>query len=94
MPYVAEISRLHPTCLLFLIDQSGSMEDPFGGDAVPDTGGGAGSGPGSKAQSVADALNRLLSTLVIRATKAEGVRHYFDVGVIGYGRKVGSAFEG
>ncbi|HEY8743802.1 MAG TPA: vWA domain-containing protein [Chloroflexota bacterium] len=94
MPYVAEISRLHPTCLLFLIDQSGSMEDPFGGDAVADTGGGAGPGPGSKAQSVADALNRLLSTLVIRATKAEGVRHYFDVGVIGYGRKVGSAFEG
>jgi len=57
-------------------------------------GDGAGPGAGSKAQSVADALNRLLSTLVIRATKAEGVRHYFDIGVIGYGRKVGPAFEG
>jgi hypothetical protein len=89
MPYSAEISRLHPTCLLFLIDQSASMEDPFGGDAGPD-----GAGAGSKAQSVADAINRLLSSLVIRATKAEGVRHYFDVGVIGYGSKVGPAFDG
>lgn len=87
MAYSAEISRLHPACLLFLIDQSASMEDPFGGETAGDTG-------GSKAQSVADALNRLLSTLVIRATKAEGVRHYFDVGVIGYGAKVGPAFGG
>ncbi|MGI8912309.1 MAG: vWA domain-containing protein [Chloroflexota bacterium] len=94
MPYVAEISRLHPTCLLFLIDQSGSMEDPFGGDAAADGSGPAGLRAGSKAQSVADAINRLLSTLVIRATKAEGVRHYFDVGVIGYGSRVGPAFDG
>lgn len=88
MPYSAEISRLNPACLLFLIDQSGSMEDPFGGEASD-------GGGGSKAQSVADALNRLLSTLIIRATKAEGVRHYFDVGVIGYGgNNVGPAFGG
>lgn len=94
MPHVAEISRLHPACLLFLIDQSASMEDPFGGDSGAG-GSGAGEGAaGSKAQSVADAINRLLSTLVIRATKAEGVRHYFDIGVIGYGKRVGPAFEG
>ena len=30
MPYSAEISRTNPSCLLFLIDRSGSMEDPFG----------------------------------------------------------------
>jgi hypothetical protein len=94
MPYAAEISRLHPTCLLFLIDQSASMEDPFGGDVGPDGAGLEAPGAGSKAQSVADAINRLLSTLVIRATKAEGVRHYFDVGVLGYGSKVGPAFDG
>ena len=33
MPYTAEISRANPTCFLFLIDQSGSMADPFGGGA-------------------------------------------------------------
>jgi hypothetical protein len=70
------------------------MEDPFGGDVTADSGGVGERTAGSKAQSVADAVNRLLSTLVIRATKAEGVRHYFDIGVIGYGKKVGPAFEG
>ena len=29
--YKAEISRKNPGCLLFLVDQSASMEDPFGG---------------------------------------------------------------
>jgi hypothetical protein len=59
------------------------MEDPFGGDTS-----------GSKSQAVADAINRLLQNLVLRCAKAEGVRDYFYVGVIGYGNKVGSAFEG
>jgi hypothetical protein len=27
MAYSAEISRDHPTCILFIIDQSGSMSD-------------------------------------------------------------------
>ena len=31
MPYQAEISRSNPSCFLFLIDQSGSMSDPFAG---------------------------------------------------------------
>ncbi|MBD3172599.1 VWA domain-containing protein [Candidatus Bathyarchaeota archaeon] len=81
--YTAEISRGNPTCFIFLIDQSGSMEDPFGGEAE-----------GSKAHAVADAINRLLQNLVLRCAKAEGVRDYFHVGVIGYGLKVGPAFEG
>ena len=31
MSYEAEISRSNPSCFLFLIDQSGSMADKFGG---------------------------------------------------------------
>ena len=31
MSYEAEISRSNPSCFVFLIDQSGSMGDPFGG---------------------------------------------------------------
>jgi hypothetical protein len=68
MPYTAEISRTNPSCLLFLIDQSGSMSDPVGGE------------PGrSKADRLADAINRLLYELIIRCTKnqSEGPRHYY-----------------
>lgn len=85
MPYRAEISRTNPALILLTIDQSGSMEDPFG------------TGPTgrSKADSLADAINRLLQNLVIKCTKSEGIRDYYHVGVIGYGEKgVGPAFIG
>src|SRR5438093_9131726 len=83
MPYQAEISRANPSCIIVLIDQSGSMEDPFG------------QGLGKrKADGVADAINRLLQNLVIKCTKSEGVRDFYDVGVISYGSKVGYAFSG
>lgn len=72
MSYSAEISRGNPTAFLFLIDQSGSMDEKM-------------SSGRSKAQFVADALNRTLATLIVRCTKAEGTRNYFDIGVIGYG---------
>jgi hypothetical protein len=39
----------------------------------------------TKAQFVADVLNRTLMDLVTRCTKADGVRDYFEIGVIGYG---------
>jgi hypothetical protein len=84
MPYSAEISRANPSCFLFLIDQSGSMADPFG----------AGESGRRKADGVADAINRLLQNLVIRCAKEEGVRDYYHVGVIGYGAHVGPAFSG
>jgi hypothetical protein len=84
MPYTAEISRVNPSCFLFLIDQSGSMQDPFGG----------GESTRKKADGVADAINRLLQNLVIKCAKSEGVRDYYHVGVIGYGATVGPAFIG
>jgi hypothetical protein len=85
MPHDAQITRDHPGCLLFLVDQSGSMADPFGGSTE--------SG-GSKADEVAAVINRFLDDLVNKCTRAEGVRDYFDVGVIGYGASVGPAFAG
>jgi hypothetical protein len=84
MPYQAEISRSNPSCFLFLIDQSGSMEDPFAG----------GESSQRKADLLADAINRLLQNLVIKCAKEEGIRDYFHVGVIGYGAKVGPALSG
>ena len=83
MPYTAEISRTNPTCFLFLVDQSSSMLEPFGGQ------------PGKqKAEGVADALNRLLQNLVLKCAKADGIRDYFYVGIIGYGGRVASALGG
>ena len=73
MPYSAEISRTHPTCFLFLIDQSGSMSDQASNLMM------------TKAQFVSDALNRVVMNLIARSSKAEGVRDYFEIGVIGYG---------
>ena len=85
MTYTAEISRANPSCLLFLIDQSGSMSDRVGEESGR-----------SKADRLADAINRLLYELIIRCTKnqTEGPRNYYDVGVIGYGSRVGSALGG
>ena len=82
MTYKAEISRANPSVFLFLLDQSGSMSDPFGG------------GSGRKDQKVADAINNLLYNLTIKCAKSEGVRDYYHVGVLGYGAKVGAAFGG
>ena len=84
MSYTAGISRTNPSCFLFLIDQSGSMADKFG----------AGESSKSKADAVADAINNLLRNLTIKCAKGEGIRDYYEVGVIGYGSSVGSAFKG
>jgi hypothetical protein len=70
--YTAEISRSNPTAFLFLVDQSGSMDDKM-------------SSGRSKAQQVADVINRTLPILIARCTRAaDGTRNYFDIGVIGY----------
>ncbi len=83
MTYSAEISRVNPTCFIFLLDQSTSMNDAIGGEV-----------PQRKAEVVADAVNRLLTELSVKCAKEEGVRDYFHVAVVGYGQAVGSAFTG
>jgi hypothetical protein len=80
--YAAEISRANPTCFIFLLDQSGSMQDRIGGATGQ-----------SKSEVVADAINRLLSELAIKCAKEEGVRDYFHVAVVGYGASIGSALS-
>src|ERR1700730_10887875 len=82
MAYQAEISRDNPTCILFVIDQSGSM------DEITDAG-------RSKAAFVADVPTKTLYTLITICSKSDGVRNYFDVGVIAYaGTKVMGGFGG
>lgn len=82
MAYEAPISRNNPAAFLFIVDQSGSMSDKM-------------SSGRSKAEFVADALNRTLMNLITRCTKSEGVRDYFEVGVLGYGGQgVSDGFSG
>lgn len=84
MAYQRRLDRSAPGCIMFLVDQSGSMAEPVAGE------------PRSKADAVAEALNNLLYELVIRCVKGESdsPRHYYDVGLIGYGANVGPAFGG
>lgn len=83
-PYSAEISRDNPSCFLFLIDQSGSMEDEvaMGDDSQ------------RLADGVADSINMWLQELSIKCAKSDGVRDYYEIGVLGYGRDVGPGFIG
>ncbi len=73
MPYSAEISRNNPGLFVFLVDQSRSMSHKIGG------------GSKSKAIEASDAINKQLNELLNRCTKSEGVRNYFEIGIIGYG---------
>lgn len=84
MSYEAQISRANPSCFIFLLDQSASMSEQIAGQVGT-----------SKKQVVADALNRLLTELILRCAREEGVRDYFHVAVIGYGsRRAGSILTG
>src|SRR4051812_43586952 len=81
--YSAQITRANPALIILLVDQSGSMADPFSGENAM-----------RKADYVADVVNHTLHDLVIRCTKTEEVRNYYHISVIGYGRHVGPVFGG
>ena len=83
--YSAEISRKNPGCFIFLLDQSASMEDPFGG-----------SSDRRKADELTTIINKLIHNLSIRCAKGDSIYDYFHVAVIGYGQDtvVKSAFDG
>ncbi|MCX6219085.1 hypothetical protein [Spirosoma sp.] len=74
-PYTAQIMRQNPTAFLFLIDQSGSMDEltTYREQTV------------SKAEAVAQIINQTLCELLLRCQKGDEIRHYYDVALIGYG---------
>jgi hypothetical protein len=81
MTYSAEISGNNPTCILFLIDQSGSMDEPWAGDTDL-----------MKSKKLFEILNRLIDGLVDRCSKSKGIRDYFHIGVVAYGGIIRPAF--
>ncbi len=83
MSYSVVPNRANPMAILFVVDQSGSMSDK-----MPRSG-------NTKADQVATVINKMFSELITKATKQDGVRHYYDVGVIGYGQRgVYNALQG
>ncbi len=73
MPYSADISRNNPACILFLIDQSGSMTEALSGQ------------PGfRKMDQAAEALNGILNSISLRCSQGMEIRDYFEIGVIAY----------
>ncbi len=73
MSHTKNVDRANPGCILFLVDHSNSMIDPFSGSDR------------RKIDAVANGLNRFFTDLISACEKGEEKpRNYFDVGAIGY----------
>lgn len=73
--FVREITRRHRTAFLFAIDRSLSMRgvvEMADGRTI------------TKAECVACAVNNAVTELVLRATRDDGIRDYYDIAVLGY----------
>jgi hypothetical protein len=72
--YEKEISRTDPGCIVFLLDRSDSMKQPWGNSQE------------TLAEGAARALNEILLEVCFRSQGEPGkARHYFDIGIFGYG---------
>lgn len=77
------IDRKNPTFFLFLVDQSGSMSEPFAGQANR-----------RKADGVADAINRLIQGLVFRCSMGNEIADRYYIGLVGYNNTINLGFGG
>ncbi len=82
--YIAQITRNTPTAFIFLIDQSVSMQRQTSLDGIEM----------SLAEAAAQIVNRKIRELILRCTKADEIRHYFDIAVIGYSDMAYSGWTG
>ena len=79
------ISSTNPCLIVFLLDQSGSMNDRFGGAYH------------SKAVELASAINSNIYEIGLRCSSNKEIKNRFEIAVIGYGKngdKVQSGWEG
>ena len=77
------IDRKNPTMFLFLVDQSGSMSEPFGSQSGK-----------TKAQGVVDAINRIIQGLVFRSSMGNEIADRYYLGLIGYNNSINVGFGG
>lgn len=79
-----QISSTHPCLVIYLIDQSGSMENPFDKDV-------------SRATKLTDAINEIIFETGLKCVGPSGdVRNRFELSILGYSgfSSVYSAWEG
>lgn len=88
MQHNIKITENHPSLIILLLDQSGSMQEPYGGEQE------GGCPLLSKADVVARSANMLLMELIDRCCQGSQYRHYYDIAVVGYsGRGVYSLLD-
>ena len=75
MAYVEKMSSANPGCIIIMIDQSGSMEDPYGNTGE------------KKKDLAALAVNRVIYEIAEASSDGEGIKDRCFIGVIGYGSK-------
>jgi hypothetical protein len=81
--YERDISRRDPGCVVFLLDRSDSMKQTWGSTRE------------TMAEGAARALNETLLELLFTSQGEPGkARHYFDVGIFGYGLRPMTGGEG
>lgn len=82
--YEQTFSRATPGCIVFLLDRSDSMRQPWGDSGL------------TLAHGAARAINKVLLELCIKSTKEQGapLRCYFYVGIYGYGIRPRARGEG
>lgn len=87
MPYAKKWGAPHPGCLIFLLDQSGSMQDPIGSGQI---------GEGRLLMdAVATVLNNCINEIGRRSVDKDVVKPRVHIAVIGYGGSyVGSVLAG
>ena len=72
--YTEPFSRQNPGCIVILLDRSESMRNHWAGSNM------------TLAEGATQAVNQLLFDLIVKSTKEHGQkRHYFDIGIFGYG---------
>jgi hypothetical protein len=81
--YEKDISRTDPGCIVFLLDRSDSMQERWGNTQE------------TMAEGAARVLNEILLDACLRSQGEPGrARHYFDIGIFGYGIRPIAGGEG
>lgn len=83
--YNARVKTNQPCCLVLMLDQSGSMSQKVinnRGEAV------------QKAEYLAEEVNKFLNEILLKCRRDDLYKNYFDILIIGYGRKENEHYEG
>ena len=72
--YSQEITRCHRAAIVIAVDQSSSMNGRLELDSISLT----------KAEAVTMVTGRLIDELILRSSRDNGYRHYYDIALVGY----------